>query len=110
MIYSLLGLVCGLFLGSLCPITVPSAYAKLFSVAIMAMLDAVLGGMRATKRGDFATVVFVSGFLANSLFAVFFVYVGERLELDLYYVALLAFGLRSFKNLSVLRRHYLPKA
>ena len=33
--------------------------------------------------------------------------IGDRLGIDLYYVALLAFGFRMFKNLAMLRRYLL---
>ncbi|MBO5588249.1 MAG: DUF1290 domain-containing protein, partial [Anaerovibrio sp.] len=39
----------------------------------------------------------------------FLVYVGDRLGIDLYYVALLAFGLRIFNNLGFIRQHLLKK-
>jgi small basic protein len=41
--------------------------------------------------------------------AAFLVYVGDRLGIDLYYVALLAFGLRIFNNLGFIRQHLLKK-
>ena len=34
-------------------------------------------------------------------------FIGDRLGIDLYYVALLAFGFRIFKNLAILRRYLL---
>ena len=96
------GLILGLILGSLCPILVPIAYSKLFSVAILASLDAIFGGLRAAANNKFENVVFITGFFSNALMATFLVYIGDRL-------ALLAFGFRIFKNLATLRRHYLKK-
>ena len=103
------GLILGLILGSLFPILVPIAYSKLFSVAILASLDAIFGGLRAAANNKFENVVFITGFFSNALMATFLVYIGDRLGIDLYYVALLAFGFRIFKNLAMLRRHYLKK-
>ena len=37
------------------------------------------------------------------------VFLGDRLGIDLYFVALFAFGLRIFKNLARLRRHLLQR-
>ena len=73
------------------------------------MLKPVLGGMRAAAGGRFDNAVFISGFFTNALLAVFLVYVGEWLGIDLYYVALLTFGFRIFKNLAILRRRVLLK-
>ena len=43
MILALLGLGIGLLLGSFCPLVIPVTYSKLFSVALLAGLDAVFG-------------------------------------------------------------------
>ena len=107
MILPILGLLVGILLGTLTPVSVPLAYAKFFSVALLSALDSVFGGLRAAAGGKFDNAVFISGFFLNALLAAFLVYVGDRLGIDLYYVALLAFGLRSFKNLAILRRHML---
>ncbi|MBR2214192.1 MAG: small basic family protein [Selenomonadaceae bacterium] len=109
MILPLLGLFLGLILGAFSPVVIPVAYAKFFSVALLASLDTVFGGLKAAHREQFDNTVFVSGFFLNALLAAFLVYIGDRLGLDLYYVALLAFGFRSFKNLAILRRYYLHK-
>lgn len=41
------GLVIGLLVGSVFPIVVPLEYAKYMSVAVLASLDSVFGGLRA---------------------------------------------------------------
>ena len=105
MILPVLGLLVGVAVGMLSPITVPLAYAKLSSVALLASLDSVFGGLRAASENHFNNAVFISGFFMNALMA----YIGDRLGIDLYYVALLAFGLRVFQNLAILRRHFFEK-
>ena len=107
MILPVLGLLAGVAVGMLSPITVPLAYAKLSSVALLASLDSVFGGLRAASENHFDNAVFISGFFTNALMAAFLVYIGDRLGIDLYYVALLAFGFRIFKNLAILRRYLL---
>ncbi len=108
MLYSILGLALGIFIGSFLPV-VPQAYVKLLSVALMASLDSSFGGMRATKEGSYDSSIFISGFFINSLFAVFLCYCGIRLGIDLYLVAIVAFGLRIFNNIAIIRRLYLKK-
>lgn len=103
------GLIIGIILGSLCPILIPITYSKLFSVVILVSLDAIFGGLKAAVNNKFENAVFITGFFSNALMAIFLVYIGDRLGIDLYYVALLAFGFRIFKNLAALRRHYLRK-
>ena len=103
------GLIIGILLGSVFPLTIPLEYAKFMSVALLASLDSVFGGLRAGLEEKFDNTVFITGFFTNALLAAGLVYVGDRLGLDLYYVALLTFGLRVFQNLAIIRRYFLRK-
>lgn len=105
----LVGLLFGLFLGTVFPFSVPAAYAKFLSVALLASLDSVFGGLRAGIEEKFDNTVFITGFFTNALLAAGLVYIGDRLGIDLYYVASLAFGLRVFQNLAIIRRYFLKK-
>ena len=108
MIYIVMvSLAFGLLIGSISPIVIPLAYTKLFSVALVAALDAAFGGLRSAISERFDKHVFVTGFFSNTLLAATLVFIGDRLGIDLYYVALLAFGFRIFKNLAVIRRYLL---
>ncbi len=108
MIYIVIvSLLIGLLIGYMSPIVIPLAYSKLFSVALVAALDAAFGGLRAAVAEHFDKHVFVTGFFSNTLLAAALVFIGDRLGIDLYYVALLAFGFRIFKNLAILRRYLL---
>ncbi len=109
MILPVAGLIIGILIGTFCPISIPQEYAKLFSVALLASLDSVFGGLRAAAEEKFDNTVFISGFFTNALLAAVLVYIGDRLGIDLYYVALLAFGLRIFQNLAIIRRYFLTK-
>lgn len=97
----------GLVIGYSSPLVIPVAYSKIFSVALVAALDATFGGLRAVVSERFDKRVFVTGFFSNTLLAAALVFIGDRLGIDLYYVALLAFGFRMFKNLAMLRRYLL---
>ncbi|MDR7865846.1 MAG: small basic family protein [Sporomusaceae bacterium] len=109
MILPIAGLIIGIIIGVAFPISVPIAYAKFMSVALLASLDSVFGGLRAGIEEKFDNTVFITGFFTNALLAAGLVYIGERLGIDLYYVALLAFGLRIFQNLAIIRRYFLKK-
>ncbi|MBB5335955.1 small basic family protein [Pectinatus brassicae] len=108
MIFAIISLILGALLGYFCNITIPAEYSKLFSVALLAGLDAVFGGLKAVTLKTFDNVNFVSGFFVNILLAALLIYIGDNLSIDLYYVALFVFGLRIFKNMSFLR-HYMIK-
>lgn len=103
------GLIIGILIGLIFPISIPMEYAKFMSVALLASLDSVFGGLRAGAEEKFDNTVFVTGFFTNALLAAGLVYIGDRLGIDLYYVALLAFGLRIFQNLAIIRRYFLKK-
>ena len=109
MFLPIVSLIVGLFIGTLLPVSIPIEYAKYMSVALLASLDSVFGGLRARLDGKFDNSVFVTGFFTNALLAVILVFVGERIGIDLYYVSLLAFGLRVFQNLAIIRRHILKR-
>lgn len=108
MIYAVAGLALGIAIGVYLPVF-PQAYAKLVAVAFMACLDAAFGGFRSAKEGHYNNSIFISGFFANGLFAVFLCYFGMRLGIDLYYVTLIAFGLRIFNNIAIIRRLFMKK-
>ena len=99
----------GIAIGLLFPISLPAEYGKFMAVALLASLDSVFGGLRAGLEENFDNTIFISGFFVNALLAVVLVFIGDRLGIDLYYVASLAFGLRIFQNLAIIRRYFLKK-
>ncbi|HET7677496.1 MAG TPA: small basic family protein [Candidatus Limnocylindrales bacterium] len=103
----LAGLLLGVLLGLVLQVTVSFELARYSAVGILAALDSVLGAVRAELEGAFNDRIFVSGFITNALVAVLLTFVGDRLGLDLYLVALLTFGLRIFQNVALIRRHFL---
>lgn len=105
----IIGLIVGLLIGLSSPITIPAAYAKYMSVALLASLDSVFGGLRSALEDKFDNVIFITGFFSNALLAALLVFMGDKLGLDLYYVALLAFGMRIFQNLALIRRYFIKR-
>ncbi|MBU5677301.1 small basic family protein [Alkaliphilus sp. MSJ-5] len=109
MIFAILGLMLGVFLGLKLDITYPAKYALYISVAILASLDSVFGAIRSMLENKFNTEIFVSGFFGNAILAGFLAYIGDRLGVPLYYAAIFAFGGRLFQNFAIIRRHLLDK-
>lgn len=107
--YALGGLAVGIILGIYSPFALPVEYAKLLSVALLAGVDAVLGGVRAAMDGNYDTEVFISGFFVNGILAAILCYAGTLLGIDLYMVGVLIFGMRIFQNLAIIRRLYMGK-
>ncbi len=93
------GLVLGLILGFRSPLVVPVAYARYLSIALLATLDSVFGGVRASLEGKFVNTIFVTGFFSNAVLAALLTFIGDRLGVELYNAAVFAFGYRIFQNL-----------
>lgn len=82
-------------------------WAPYLSLAAVAGLDTIFGGIRSGVEGKFHQDVFISGFFANSLLAAFLAWLGDRIGVDLYLAAAVVLGGRIFLNLSLIRRYYL---
>jgi small basic protein len=103
----ILGLLIGLIVGSLLRVEVPAQYSRYTAMAILAALDSVLGAARAEVEGTFNNRVFVTGLLANTLLAGLLTFIGDRLGVELYLAAIVAFGVRLFDNLARIRRRFI---
>ncbi len=89
---------------------VPFVAANYLSLAVLAGLDSVFGGIRAGAERRFRSDVFLTGFLVNMVLAVLLVWLGEQIGVgDLYVAAVVTLGGRMFLNLSVIRRHLLER-
>lgn len=102
--YLLLGLTAGLLAGWWWPGGLPVAMARYHSVALLAALDSVFGGLVAWRRGQFHLGIFVTGLAGNSVLAATLTYIGDRTGVELYLAAVFALGSRIFLNLGALRR------
>lgn len=107
MFLPLAGLLVGVLAGLVLGVKVDVEVARYSAVAILAALDSVLGAVRAELDGGYDNRVFISGFVTNTAVAVLLVFIGDRLGLDLYLVALITFGLRIFQNVAIIRRHFI---
>ena len=105
----LLGLILGISLGLLTDIQIPSVYENYLSIAVLAALDTLFGGIRAQLQNVYDDKVFVSGFFFNIVLAAGLAFLGVHLGVDLYLAAIFAFGVRLFQNIAVIRRILLTK-
>lgn len=104
--------VFGLILGVAVALFMPAInyeYSKYLAIAVLACLDSVFGGLAGFAEEKFDRSVFVSGFFGNAILAVALTFMGEKLGLDLYLVAILVFGNRMFTNFAIIRRYLLNK-
>ena len=107
MLLPLAGLLVGVLLGYVLNFQVGFELSRYSAVAILAALDSVLGAVRAELDGVYNNRIFISGFVTNAIVAVILTFIGDRLGLDLYLVALITFGLRIFNNVALIRRHFI---
>jgi small basic protein len=103
----LIGLLLGIGIGSALSIPIPGIFAKYLSVAVLAALDSVFGGVRGIIEDKFDGSVLLTGFFTNALLAALLAFLGDRLGVDLYMAAVFAFGVRLFQNLAIIRREIL---
>jgi small basic protein len=107
MIIPLIGLLAGLLLGRVLTSRFPGLYSVYMSVAILAALDSVFGGIRSSIEKTFNIEIFISGFFGNAVLAAMLTYIGDQLGVPIYYAAIFAFGVRLFQNFAIIRRYIL---
>ncbi|MCP8970240.1 small basic family protein [Ectobacillus ponti] len=105
----ILGIILGVFLGLSSNITIPEQYSNYLSIALLAALDTLFGGIRAHLQNMYDEAVFISGFFFNIILAASLAFLGVHLGVDLYLAAIFAFGVRLFQNIAVIRRLLLAR-
>jgi len=102
-----LGLLVGILLGLVFQPDVPPSLEVYLPIAVVAALDAVLGGLRAYLDGIFDDKVFVVSFLSNVFIAAAIVYLGDLLGVggQLTTGVIVVLGIRIFSNVAAIRRH-----
>jgi small basic protein len=103
---AVLALIAGVVLGVLLEPTPPVWLLPYLPIAVVAALDAVLGGIRARLEGSFDDKQFVVSFISNVLVAALIVFLGDQLGVGslLSIGVVVVFGVRIFGNLAAIRR------
>ena len=83
---------------------IPYTFTEYIAVAILAFLDSIFGGISSNMQSKFDFTIFITGFFFNALIAMFLVYLGQKLNVDIYLAAVIVFSGRIFTNFSVIRR------
>lgn len=89
--------------------TIPPGFAPYLSLAALAGLDAVCGGIRSGLEGKFHDDIFLTGVLMNTVLSAMLAYLGDRIGVDLFLAAVVLLGGRVFLNLSLIRRYWLTQ-
>ncbi|NLS45558.1 MAG: small basic family protein [Firmicutes bacterium] len=109
MILPAIGLIAGIVIALFTPLRFPTEYSQYIAIGILAALDCVFGGIRAGLQNTFDKNVFISGFLVNTALAATLTVVGDKLGVDLVLGATVAFSIRIFTNVGIIRRYILDK-
>jgi small basic protein len=104
------GLVIGFVIVYLFGVEIPQGVAPYLSLAALAGVDSICGGIRAGIEGKFHEDIFLTGFVMNTILAAALAYLGDRIGVDLFLAAVVALGGRVFLNLSLIRRYWLTQA
>lgn len=104
----ILGCIIGAIIGVVSPV-IPYTYSSYLSIAIVAALDTVFGGIASVVKGNFDLKIFLSGFFGNSILSIALTYLGQKLNVDIYLAAIVVFVGRMFTNLAIIRRYYIDK-
>jgi len=105
-------IVLGCMLGALIGINLPTisfAYSGYLSIAIIAALDSVFGGITSVLKKNFDFIIFFSGFFGNAILSILLTWLGVKLNVDIYLAAIVVFVGRMFTNLAIIRRYYIDK-
>ena len=100
----LFGLVVGALLAVLLQPTVPQELSRYVAMAVVAALDATLGGVRSALEHTFNDRIFVISFVSNAAVAIMLVWLGDQLAADLSTAVVVVLGIRIFQNAAAIRR------
>lgn len=102
-ICAVLGIIAGM------NVIVPYAISKYIAVSILAFIDTVFGALVSNTQRKFSLTIFLTGFFGNALIAIALVFLGEKLNVDIYLAAVIVFSTRLFSNFSIMRRYYIDR-
>ena len=103
----LICIVLGIFTGM--NLELPYTLAKYVSVAIIACMESAIGAFIANLKKEFKFSEFLTGFFGNAIITIIFVYLGDKLNIDLYLGAVVVFTAKILDNISKFRKIMLSK-
>jgi small basic protein len=103
MIYIFAGIL-GILAGLVVPYNLNSSALIYMAVAIVAALDSVFGALLASLNKKFNLNVFMMGLFSNAILAMLLTWMGDLLSINLYFAAIVVFGVRIFNNMASIRR------
>src|SRR5690554_5437544 len=96
-------------LARLLPWEIPLVWVRYSPLVILVLLDAVVDGLRALRQKELVLAGFWVSFLTRAAGAVFLVYLGDLMGVDLFTAVAVVFSLRLFGSLSRMGRELFKK-
>ena len=103
MYLTVIGLTLGLIIGTFLQVNIPAEYARYTAVAIVGIVDSLFGAVRASVEKKYNLSIFMTGLTFNMLIGILFVFIGDELNLDIYMAVLIAFTIRIFSNIGIIK-------
>lgn len=103
------GLALGVVIGAFLRFDIPPEYARYSAVAIVGILDSLFGAIKASVESKYNTMIFITGLAFNMIVAVLVTFLGDKLNLDLYLAILIAFTIRIFSNIGMIKSSTLDR-
>ena len=107
MVQALIGIIIGIFVGSTVPMS--ALNINICAIILITSVDTILGAIKAKFEESFSDKNIISEFIVNLMAAMILLYLGSYLSMNLHYMAFVAFSIRIFKNLSLIRLHLMKK-
>ena len=104
----IIGCILGAIIGSNAPV-ISYTYSSYLSIAIIAAIDSVFGGISAVLKKQFDLKIFLTGFFGNAVLAIALTFLGNKLNVDIHLAAIVVFVGRMFTNLAIIRRFNVEK-
>lgn len=104
----IIGCILGAIIGSNAPV-ISYTYSSYLSIAIIAAIDSVFGGISAVLKKQFDLKIFLTGFFGNAILAIALTFLGNKLNVDIHLAAIVVFVGRMFTNLAIIRRYYVER-
>ena len=110
MIWAAIGIFIGVIIGLNVTYTIPIEYIKYTAVAIIVILDTLLGAIKAeVTKERYNQTIFLTGLISSLILALGITFLGEKLGLDLYLAVTVVFILKIFSNLGITRDTIIKK-
>ena len=103
MYYAFIGILLGVLVGTFLKINIPPEYARYSAVAILGVIDSIFGALRSQTEEKYDTLIFLTGLFFNIALAILITYIGEKLNVELYLAVVIAFTIRIFLNVGIIR-------